>query len=80
MDYSIKAGELPTVDREPARMLGAVIVHGESLGTHVASSGGTARTRACAKALEVLEGVTVEEFRTRYHCDCRSEEQVKQAQ
>ncbi|CAL5870932.1 uncharacterized protein PFLUO_LOCUS5174 [Penicillium psychrofluorescens] len=80
IDYSIKAGELPTVDREPARMLGAVIVHGESLGTHVASSGGTARTRACAKALEALKGVTVEQFRTRYHCDCRSEEQAKQVQ
>ena len=61
------------MDGTPARVLAAVIVHNEVIAKGMASSGRSAKVKASEKALTLLEGLAVFEFRERYSCDCRPE-------
>lgn len=70
-NYCLKAGEVPSVDGTPPRVLAAVIVHNEVIAKGIASSGRNAKVKASENALKLLEGLEVFEFRKQYSCDCR---------
>lgn len=64
---------MPSVDGTPVRVLAAVIVHNEVIAKGMTSSGRTAKVKASEKAVELLEGLEIFEFRKKYGCDCRPE-------
>ncbi|OKL56214.1 Dicer-like protein 1 [Talaromyces atroroseus] len=70
IEYSLKAAEIPTIDGAPTIVLAAVLVHDVELAQGTASSGRYAKVKASQIALKNLEGLSVEEFREKYHCKC----------
>ena len=53
-------------------VLAAVIVHEVVIAEGTASSGRYAKVKASEKALTALENMAPSEFREKYHCDCRT--------
>ena len=52
------------------KIVAVVMIHEEILADAEASSGKNARVRASEKALRLLEGMSVENFRKRFNCSC----------
>lgn len=52
------------------KVVAVVMIHDEILADAEASSGKTARVRASEKALRLLEGMSVGDFRKRFKCSC----------
>lgn len=70
MDCKVLAGDIPEGDGDKPMILAAAMVHGQSLGEAVGTSGRYAKVRACERALEAIDGMSVADFRAKYHCDC----------
>lgn len=70
-DYCLKSGEVPSADGEPPRIFAAVLVHNQSVANAVASSSRYAKVRASTRALAVIDGLSLSEFREKFHCDCQ---------
>lgn len=70
MEYVLRAGEIPGIDGAPTKVLAAVLVHDVVLAQEMASSGRYAKIKTSQVALRNLEGLTVGEFREKYHCRC----------
>ncbi|KAJ5312459.1 hypothetical protein N7508_003289 [Penicillium antarcticum] len=77
--YCLKSGEIPGVDGEPPTILAIVMVHGEAVAKAAATSSRYAKIKASSKALEALEAMTRIEFRAKYECDCKDDEEIVQA-
>ncbi|KAL4937415.1 hypothetical protein BDV06DRAFT_226972 [Aspergillus oleicola] len=73
-DYCLKAGEIPSVDGDPPRVLAAVMIHDTVIAEGFASSGRYAKIKASEKALEVLASIEQAEFRAKFECKCREVE------
>nr|QIA50577.1 dicer-like protein 1 [Penicillium italicum] len=73
-DYCLKSAEVPTVEGETPRVFAAVMVHGQSIASAVASSSRYAKVRASTRALAVIDGMTLSEFQEKYHCACQGEQ------
>ncbi|KAJ5952210.1 uncharacterized protein N7479_010623 [Penicillium vulpinum] len=71
MDYCLKSAEIPAVEGETPKVFAAVMVHGESIASAVASSSRYAKVRASSKALAVIEGMSISQFQEKYHCACQ---------
>lgn len=52
------------------KIVAVVMIHEEILADAEASSGKNARVRASEKALRLLEGMSVADFRKRFNCRC----------
>lgn len=62
------------------KIVAVVMIHEEILVDAEASSGKNARVRASEKALRLLEGMSVADFRKRFNCNCgRAVEEGKAA-
>ncbi|KAJ5705739.1 hypothetical protein N7536_001428 [Penicillium majusculum] len=72
-DYCLKSAEVPAVEGETPRVFAAVMVHGQSIASAVASSSRYAKVRASTRALAVIDGMTLSEFQEKYHCACQSQ-------
>lgn len=70
IQYSLKAAEIPACDGAPTVVLAAVLIHDALLAQDTASSGRVAKVKASEKGLESLCGLTVDDFRRKYHCTC----------
>ncbi|KAJ5799821.1 uncharacterized protein N7518_001889 [Penicillium psychrosexuale] len=70
-DYCLKSAEVPAVEGETPRVFAAVMVHGQSIASAVASSSRYAKVRASTRALAVIDGMSLSEFREKYHCACQ---------
>lgn len=68
--YTLKAAEIPSVDGAPTVVLAAVLVHDVDLAQATASSGTYAKIKASEVGLKNLDGLSVDEFRKKYHCKC----------
>ncbi|KAL4904889.1 hypothetical protein BDW74DRAFT_185410 [Aspergillus multicolor] len=73
-DYCLKAGEIPSVDGEPPRVLAAVMIHNTVIAEGLASSGRYAKVKASEKALDVLGKIGPAEFKEKFKCNCREVE------
>ena len=69
-DYCLKSAEVPAVEGETPRVFAAVMVHGQSIASAVASSSRYAKVRASTRALAVIDGMSLPEFQEKYHCAC----------
>ncbi|KXG47436.1 uncharacterized protein PGRI_013060 [Penicillium griseofulvum] len=73
-DYCLKSAEVPAVEGETPRVFAAVMVHGESIASAVASSSRYAKVRASTRALAVIDGMSLSEFQEKYHCSCQGDQ------
>lgn len=58
------------MDGAPTVVLAAVLVHDVDLAQATASSGRYAKIKASEFGLKNLDGLSVDDFRTKYHCKC----------
>ncbi|KAG9237330.1 hypothetical protein BJ875DRAFT_159968 [Amylocarpus encephaloides] len=71
MDWSVEAREVPAVDGSKPKILAMVVLHDKVIVDGTAESGRYAKVNAAKKALELLKGLPLPEFRDTYGCDCR---------
>lgn len=75
MDYRLMAKELPSVDgMERKDVVAVVMIHDQVMASSAGKSGRYARLRVANKALEKLDGLAPFDFRARYRCDCKIDE------
>lgn len=74
MDWSVAAREIPSIDGSKSSVMAVVIVHSHVVADDKAESSRYAKVRAARKAMELLQGLPLPEFRSKYNCNCRIEE------
>lgn len=74
MDWTIMSRTLPNVDGSKPTVVAMVMIHGKVITDAQAESSRYAKVAAAKKAQQLLEGLPVSEFRSKYHCDCRPED------
>ncbi|KAJ5496799.1 hypothetical protein N7463_008786 [Penicillium fimorum] len=70
-NYCLKSAEIPAVEGETPRVFSAVMVHGKSIASAVASSSRYAKVRASTRALAIIDGMSFSEFQEKYYCSCQ---------
>lgn len=53
------------------KIMAAVLIHQEVIDTSTGDSSRYAKVRVSKKALQRLDGLTIEQFREKFHCDCK---------
>lgn len=73
MNFQIQCAEADSANGTPDEPVihAGLLVHGQVAAHSYASSARVAKCKASKAALAVLEGMTLEEFRRRFGCDCR---------
>lgn len=74
MDWSIITREIPTIDGSKPSVMAVVLVHSQVVVDYKAESSRYAKVGAAKRALELLKGLPLPEFRDRYTCDCRADD------
>ncbi|TQS39041.1 hypothetical protein Golomagni_00438 [Golovinomyces magnicellulatus] len=82
-DWSINVADNSSVEDSKSTIVVMVIVHGTVVSHATAESSRYAKLNASKKALGLLEGVGLGEFREKYNCDCKGDlneetERIKQ--
>ncbi len=52
-------------------IIAAVMIHGEVIADATASSSKNAKVRASERALQLMDGLSVPDFRMKFGCDCK---------
>jgi endoribonuclease Dicer len=71
--FDLPAKEIPTIDGSKPSVMVVVVVHAQVVASYQAESSRYAKVGAAKKALEVLTGLPLAEFREKYGCDCNLE-------
>ena len=72
--YSVLAEELPQLEGIPARVAAVVMIHFQIIAHAEASSGKYAKIRASQRACDLVQGLSLQEYRNRYGCNCKQYE------
>jgi endoribonuclease Dicer len=73
MDWSVVTREIPTIDGSKPAVMAVVMIHSQVVADFKAESSRYAKVGAAKKALEILDGLPLPEFRQEYGCDCQAE-------
>ena len=68
MDYRIMARSVD--EDENGLLFAGVLIHGHVVAEATAPSGKVAKVKASEEALNVLQGMSIANFRQKYGCDC----------
>jgi len=71
MDWSIMSREIPSLDGGKPSIMAIVMVHDQVVADETAESGRYSKVGAAKKALEILKGLPLPEFREKFGCECR---------
>lgn len=74
VDWDVSSHEVPGLDARKPRVAATVIVHDAVVASAQAESSRCAKIAAAKKALTILEGLSLHEYRRRYSCDCKGGE------
>jgi endoribonuclease Dicer len=74
MEWVLTHRELPGIDGAKSMVVAMVIVHDQVVADWQAESSRYAKVAAAKKAMGILSGLPLPEFRDRYCCSCRLEE------
>lgn len=74
--WSTKVGDISSVEDTKATIVVMVIIHGTVVSHAAGESVKYAKINASKKALELLDGIGLGEFREKYNCDCHNESQL----
>ena len=80
MDWTVIPKEIPSIDGRKPKIAALVIVHDTVVAEARAESGRYAKVSAAKKALEIMKGLPLAEFREKYNCGCKpaDEEEVRE--
>ena len=70
MNHKLLSSDQPE-GLEPVRIVAGVVIHGQVVDTAESSGTRYARVRVSQKCLQILENMSVTDFRKRFGCDCR---------
>ncbi|KAI1006532.1 Dicer-like protein 1 [Podosphaera aphanis] len=70
--WSTKVGEITSEDGAKSKIVVMVIIHGTVISHAEAESSRYAKISASKKAIQILDGVGLGEYRSQYGCDCRT--------
>ncbi|PVH77250.1 ribonuclease III [Cadophora sp. DSE1049] len=73
-DWSVMTKELKNIDGGKPTIVAMVIVHGKVVADAQAESSRYAKVAAAKKAMNLLSGLPLTEFRETYVCDCKPED------
>lgn len=73
-DWSIMTKENPAVDGSKPTVIAMVIIHSQVVAHSQAESSRYAKVNVAKKAVQLLDGLPVPEFREKYGCACHAEE------
>ena len=71
MDWSIIPREIPNIDGSKPQVMAVVMVHDQIVANYKCESSRYAKVGAAKRALEILKGLPLPEFRAKYGCQCR---------
>jgi endoribonuclease Dicer len=74
IDWSTVTREIPTIDGSKPSIIAVIMIHSQVVADYKTESSRYAKVGAAKKAMELLKGLPLPEFRERYRCDCRIEE------
>lgn len=72
--YHYPIREIPSIDSSKPMVLAMVLIHGNVIAEHEAESSRYAKVGAAKKALGMLKGLPLMEYREKYKCTCKIEE------
>ena len=78
VDWSIMTREVKAVDGSKPTVVAMVLLHGQVIADYQAESSRYAKVGAAKKALEILKGLPLSEFREEYSCECKASEEDEQ--
>jgi len=78
MDWNITHQGLPNIDGSKPQVMAVVMVHSQVISDHIAESSRYAKVGVAKKALEILEGLPLPEFREKYGCGCREDDEASE--
>jgi endoribonuclease Dicer len=76
-DWSVVNKEIPSIEGSKPRVMAIVLIHTQVIADHVSDSSRYAKVGAAKKALEILQGLPLQEFRSKYSCGCRVVEELE---
>ena len=71
MDWRVIPREIPNMDGSKPQVMAVVLIHDQIVTDHKCESSRYAKVGAAKKALEILKGLPLTEFRTKFDCQCR---------
>ena len=74
MDWSVIPREIPNIDGSKPQVMAVVMIHSQVVADYKCESSRYAKVGAAKRALEILKGLPLPEFRLRFGCDCRVNE------
>jgi endoribonuclease Dicer len=75
MDWSVIPREVPNIDGSKPRVIAVVLVHDQIVVDYTCESSRYAKVGAAKRALEILKGLPLPEFRAKFGCQCRVNEE-----
>jgi endoribonuclease Dicer len=76
-NWNVYAQQLPDIgDGLPPQIVATVMVHNQIIMSQQGTSGKYAKISVAKKALEMLKGLPLPEFRVTYQCDCKTTQTV----
>lgn len=74
MDWSVIPREVPNLDGSKPQVMAVVMVHYQVVADYLTESSRYAKVGAAKRALEILKGLPLPEFKAKFGCDCRVNE------
>ena len=75
MDWSVIPREIPNIDGSKPQVMAVVMVHDQIVVDYTCESSRYAKVGAAKRALEILKGLPLPEFRAKFGCHCRVNEE-----
>ncbi|KAG9246054.1 ribonuclease III domain-containing protein [Calycina marina] len=79
MDWNMHCQEKKSIDGSKPEVVCVVMIHSKVVSDHTAESTRYAKVNAAKKAVELLKGLPLPEFREKYNCDCREDIEATKA-
>jgi endoribonuclease Dicer len=77
-EWSVMTREVKHVDGSKPTIVAMVLIHGQIVADAQAESSRYAKVAAAKKAQQMLSGLPLQEFRQKYECECRPEDETEE--
>lgn len=74
-NWKVYTKEMPSIAGEKTSVMALLMIHQTVICDEIAESGRYAKTKVCKAGMDILSGLPMADFRKRYRCDCRDQEE-----